>query len=1093
MFYDGILTTIISKKELNHKIVFDCLNYLKQNNKTNAKVLTLIPRLIFSNLEFLKGIDDYLLINIKASCNEFKREIDLKKVKEVLNKYNITFYGVRTTIDSMQIFTKNIDKKLRYKIRKELAFVSVLSISDRIIIYESNDIFTTDLANNDFLTNFIIINSANNYTMDVNNAYLGEITNINSAKNNFDKMYDNIYYNNNFYADITNYLYENYDKDITSVILSIIPEYNTNKFNDYYNRIYTLIEGPLYMVLTDGLKLDVVLSKDNNFDVYIGYNDDYIYITNKNMNLFDVNNFFSIKNFIEIDLDTKTITNIKDKIDSLQEKNNELFIIEDGVNNYESVFDLNEELIEICKDNVSYPTFLNGLYPSVRRIKLDSYYTTRNLSKSIYFKNVFLSLSEYENILNLKNNFNICYLMNNDLTELIKNEADIIILDDNDFLTYDSYDFINNSKKTCFILISEKYRFSDFAYYLSCGISLIYPYKAYMLINGFIEKKILDNNAINTYTRYLKNNISKVMSSYGIHYISSFVSSNLFNRELKTKKIDKIMLVKLEEALKSNSYDKYLEYSAYLNNSFTYKDEIDTNSAVKKEYIKSLFKCVLPVSKEVRKYLNSALSMDITTLDKRFIQDSLTNEIFIDFTDDSKNISLTDLNMYKAHKIIPNTPFIGIKYYFDIYSFKDLEALILELKEMNKNSFIIVKIKDISNIVDYITSGVDEIILDDINLLNKADKLLKELNLRDYILLSLEYDYYNSYDIINAAINGSNRFYFKKSILIPLGCMNYNKCYKCPNGIFGDLKYYGNDIYLNRFIDFLSYETYVSSSLIGFNSFSDKKKNYLIKEGIINDLITKNATSGITDISCNANLEDNIGCSIKIDKNVFVRINGNVGYNFGSYIKKNISLSLNGTAQKYLGKCLNGGSIYVYNNMINNLDDDKNYLVGKNALYKADSGKVFIDGYASNYFAFCNNGATAIVLGMDDYGCSYMTNGTIICLGDIGNNFAYNMTGGIAYIYGELDELDSKIDKRFVEISKIDGSDLYYLSTVLEEFSSITNSKRAKALAKFIDPDKFIKVVPKNYNIMTKKIEEFKRRGLSLDEAIIEVNKLCEK
>ena len=163
MFYDGILTTIISKNDLNHKIVFDCLNYLKQNNKTNAKVLTLIPRLIFRNLEFLKGIDDYLLINIKASINEFKREMDLLFVKDVLSKYGITFYGVRTTIDSMQIFTKNVDKKTRYKLRIELNKVNVLSISDKVIIYESNDIFTTDLANNDFLTNFIIISSTFTY------------------------------------------------------------------------------------------------------------------------------------------------------------------------------------------------------------------------------------------------------------------------------------------------------------------------------------------------------------------------------------------------------------------------------------------------------------------------------------------------------------------------------------------------------------------------------------------------------------------------------------------------------------------------------------------------------------------------------------------------------------------------------------------------------------------------------------------------------------------------------------------------------------------------------------------------------------------
>ena len=1092
MFYDGILTTIISKNKKNHDIVFDALNYLKQNSRTNAKVLTEIPYQIFKNLDFLQDVEEYTLINIKASINEFKREMDLDYIKTVLDKFSIKLYGIRNTVEFMQVFITKLDKKLEYKLRNELNKLSVLSISSNLIIYESDNIFNTDLINNNYETTFIIINSGNSYSLDLNSAYLGEITNYTAAKKEFVKLYDGINYNLNLYSDITTYLNSNFNKDISEVILSIIPEYNKNPFNDYYNRIYTLIEGPLYLVLTDGSKIDVCLSKDHAFDCYIGYNDNNIYVTNKNMNLFKVSNFYSIKNFIEIDLETKTITNIKDKIDSLNAKNNELFTINEGESNYEEVFDLNEELIEICKDNISYETFLNGFYPSVRKIKLDSYFSNRSLTKSIYFKNVFLSLYEFESILKLKDNFKICYLKNNSMDRLISEEVDIIIVDDNDFLTY--YDeILENSKKALFIMVSEKYKYTDFAYYLSSGISLIYPYKSYMVLKGLESRKVLSGDSINTYVRYLKNNLSKTMSSYGIHNLKSFVGSNLFTTK-DIKKYDKVMLIKLEEALKENSFDKFKVYSSYLNNSITYKKEISASDEVEIDYIKSLFKTILPVSESVRKYLNEALNSNILTLDKRFRQDINSNEIFIDFKDDSKNISLTDYNFYKEHKIIPNTPFIGLKYYFDIYSFKDLEALVLELKEINKDAFIIMKIKDISNIVDYVTSGVDELILDDIKLLNEADKILKERNLREYVLLSLEYDYLNSYDIINAAINGSNRFYFKKSILIPLGCMNYNKCYKCPNGLFGNLKYYGNGMYLERFIDFLAKETFINASLIGYNGFSKNKKNYLLKNSNINDLIIKNAKSGITDMSCSANLDNNIGCGLHVlDKNIFVRIDGNVGYNFGSYLNKNITLSLNGTSQKYLGKCLNGGNIYVFNNIINNLDDDKNYLVGKNALYKADSGKVFIDGFASNYFAFCNNGATAVLLGMDDYGCSYMTNGVVICLGEIGNNFAYNMTGGMAYIYDEFNNLEDRIDKRLVEVMKVDGSDLYYLSSIINEFSESTNSKKGKAIARYIDPSKFLKVIPKNYNVMTKKINEFKNKGLSLDEAIIEVNKLCEK
>ena len=1088
MFYDGILLSIISKENATHDIIDEALNYLKLNNKRNAKVLTNIPYLIFKNLDFLANISSYTLINIKSSINEFKREIDIKTIKEVLKRFNIDFYGSRITLEFSQIFIKKIDKATIYKLRKELKDIKVLSISSEIIIYELNDILNSDLINNNYISNFIIVNSGNNYSLDKNSAYLGDISNVNSAKYGFLRLHNDAYFDYNYYADVIDYLNSNYNKDISEVILEILPEYYKNNFNDYYSRIYTLFEGPLYLIASDSKKLDVIVSKDNAFDVYIGYNDKSIYISNNNLNLFDVNKFYSVKNFLEIDLETKEIRRLNECLNSFKNRDNSIFVIEDNESNYESLFELNEDLIEICKDNISYRTFLNGIYPSVIKMKLDMFYTNNTLSKSIYFKNVFLSLSEYENILKLKNEFNICELNNNDIEHLIKENMDIIILNDKEYDLYSDL-VLENTKKACFILVTEKYKFSDLATYLSNGISLIYPYKAYMVLKGLEEKHIIENNSISLYLRYLKNNISKLMSSYGMHYIKSFIGSNIY-KEVVDKKFDKLMLIKLEEALKTNNYEKYLDYSSYLKNDFTYKSEISVDESIKKDYIKGLFKSILPVSADVRKYLNEALNMNISVLDKRFIQRNLTNEIFINFYDDSTNISLTDIKMYDMHKIMPNTPFVGLKYYFDIYSFKDLKALVSELKELNKDSFIIVKISNISNIVDYVTSGVDELIIDDINLLKEADLKLKELGLRNYILLSLEYDYLNAYDIIKAAINGSNRFYFKKSILLSLGCVGYNKCYKCPNGLFGSLKYYGNDIYLKRFIEFLSYETFVVASLIGYNGFSDKHESYLTNNSNINELILKNANSGITDMNCNAILDDNIGTSLRnIDRKLYVRINGNVGYNFGSYINSNITLSLNGTCQKYLGKCLDGGLIYIYNNMTNELNDDKNYLVGKNALYKANSGKVFINGYASSYFAFANNGATAIVLGMDDYGCSFMTNGIVVCLGEIGDNFAYNMTGGIAYIYDEFKNLESKVDKRLVDIVKIDGDDLLFLSNLINEFKDLTKSKKATALSKYINSDLFFKVVPKNYGVMLKMVNNKKKSGLSFDEAIKEVSK----
>ena len=257
-------------------------------------------------------------------------------------------------------------------------------------------------------------------------------------------------------------------------------------------------------------------------------------------------------------------------------------------------------------------------------------------------------------------------------------------------------------------------------------------------------------------------------------------------------------------------------------------------------------------------------------------------------------------------------------------------------------------------------------------------------------------------------------------------------------------------------------------------------------------MINKNAKSGITDMSCNALGENNIGVGLnEIDKKVFIRINGNVGYNFGSNLKNNITLSLNGSAQKYLGKELNGGTIYVYNNLINEVNDEKNYLVGMASFYKANSGKAFIDGYASSFFGLANNGAIILSLGADDYCCSYMTNGVAIILGEVGNNFCYNMTGGIVYLYDEFSNVKYRLNNSLVDVLKIEGEDLLYLSNILEEFKEVTKSKKGLAITKYINTDLFVKIVPKNYNYMLKAIKNKEKSGLSFDEAIKEVSTIA--
>ena len=185
MFYDGILCAIISKGEKNHEIIDKALNYLKLNKRANAKVLTDIPYLIFNNLDFLNGVKDYTIINVKASINEFKRDLDLKLINNTLKRFNIKYYGARQTGYYMQVFIEKIDLMNEYKLYHELKEIPILSLSSKLIIYEAKDIFSTDLINNNYLSNYIIINSGNNLSLDKASGYLGEITNLEAVKKGF--------------------------------------------------------------------------------------------------------------------------------------------------------------------------------------------------------------------------------------------------------------------------------------------------------------------------------------------------------------------------------------------------------------------------------------------------------------------------------------------------------------------------------------------------------------------------------------------------------------------------------------------------------------------------------------------------------------------------------------------------------------------------------------------------------------------------------------------------------------------------------------------------------------------------------------------
>jgi glutamate synthase (NADPH/NADH) large chain len=153
----------------------------------------------------------------------------------------------------------------------------------------------------------------------------------------------------------------------------------------------------------------------------------------------------------------------------------------------------------------------------------------------------------------------------------------------------------------------------------------------------------------------------------------------------------------------------------------------------------------------------------------------------------------------------------------------------------------------------------------------------------------------------------------------------------------------------------------------------------------------------------------------KLEEN-FLELNfkGSAGQSFGAFTSKGLKLILKGDANDYVGKGLSGATISIKLSDESNLISNENTIIGNTVLYGATSGKLFAAGQAGDRFAVRNSGATAVVEGCDSNGCEYMTGGTVVILGEVGDNFAAGMTGGMAFIYDRNKEFEKKVNPESV-------------------------------------------------------------------------------
>jgi glutamate synthase (ferredoxin) len=220
---------------------------------------------------------------------------------------------------------------------------------------------------------------------------------------------------------------------------------------------------------------------------------------------------------------------------------------------------------------------------------------------------------------------------------------------------------------------------------------------------------------------------------------------------------------------------------------------------------------------------------------------------------------------------------------------------------------------------------------------------------------------------------------------------------------------------------------------------------------------------------------------------------GSAGQSFGAFIPKGITLTLEGDANDYIGKGLSGGKIVLYPPRESTFLAEENVIAGNVAFYGATSGEAYIRGIAGERFGVRNSGVNAVVEGVGDHGCEYMTGGRVVVIGKTGRNFAAGMSGGVAYVLDESGEggaagggFERVCNKEMVQLFPLsDPAEGAEVRRLLERHVAYTGSTRAKALLHEwpTTVSRFIRVVPNDYRRVIEAQARIREKGLSPDEA----------
>lgn len=503
---------------------------------------------------------------------------------------------------------------------------------------------------------------------------------------------------------------------------------------------------------------------------------------------------------------------------------------------------------------------------------------------------------------------------------------------------------------------------------------------------------------------------------------------------------------------------------------------------------------------------------------------------------------------------IPGISLISPPPHHDIYSIEDLAQLIFDLKNVNPQAKISVKLVAESG-VGTIAAGVAKAKADLIVIsgaeggtgaspassiryagispelgLSETQQTLVLNGLRGQVMLQVDGQLKTGRDIVLMAMLGAEEFGFATSALIVLGCVMMRKCHlnTCPVGVATQdeelrRRFRGRSEYLVNFFTFLAEEVREHLAEIGVERLDEivgrtdlierlptngEPKHKLIhfdklltridnSAAIRHTICQDHGIDGVKDIALleaareaveqqkEVSLEQTIsntdravgamlsgaiasryGAQGLPAETIQIRFKGSAGQSFGAFLVAGVHFRLEGEANDYLGKGLSGGRITLQPPMRSTFEANENSIAGNTLLYGATAGEVYINGRAGERFAVRNSGATAVVEGVGDHCCEYMTGGRVVVLGDTGRNFAAGMSGGVAYVWNREGNFDYFCNMEMVELSLIEeAGHRKELHELIRQHYLYTGSQLARTMLDDWNHyvDQFIQVVPIEY------------------------------